>query len=55
MPVILVLFEMANGFFLFNGVPESLALLASGVGLVGATVVLRRLFKRHDEKSEGDN
>ena len=29
-------------------VPESLALLLFGVCLIGATLVLRRLLKRHD-------
>lgn len=51
---LVVLIEILNGNPLFAGVPESLALLAFGMGLFGATAAARRFFKRHDEAREND-
>lgn len=42
------LFEVSNGNMILGFVPESLALLLFGVCLIGATLVLRRLFNRQD-------
>ena len=52
MLAIAFLFEFSKGFWLLAVVPESITLLVSGVGLVGATMILRRVFKRRDEKTE---
>ena len=49
------LIEILNVNLLLMVVPESLMLLASGVGLIGATVAMRRFFKRRDEKIEEGN
>ena len=43
--------EVLYGYLLSVLVPESLALLVSSVGLIGATVVLRRFLKRRDGKT----
>jgi hypothetical protein len=37
---------------LFFAVPESLTVLAFGIGLIGATAGLRWVLKRRDEKLE---
>lgn len=43
------LIDASNGNLLFGTVvPEPLALLVFGVGLVGATVGLRKILRRHD-------
>jgi hypothetical protein len=44
------LIEISNGSMILGLVPESLALLIFGVGLVGSTFVLRRMFNRHDQE-----
>lgn len=55
MLTILFLIKSLNVYLFSIVVPESLTLLVSGVGLIGATVVLRRIFKRRDEKDESEN
>jgi len=42
------LIEVSNGNMILGFVPESLALMLFGICLIGATLVLRRMFKRHD-------
>jgi hypothetical protein len=49
MLAVLFLIEVSNGNLILGFVPESLALLLFGVCLIGATLVLRRVFKRHDQ------
>lgn len=51
--VVSFLIEISNGYFLIGVVPESLALLLFGVGLVGVTVALRKFLKRRDQKIDG--
>ena len=51
MTVVLLFIEVSNGNMILGFVPESLALMLSGVGLIGATLVLRRVFKRHDREN----
>jgi hypothetical protein len=43
------LVDFTNGYLLLADVPESLALLVFGAGLMGAAFALRRLLKRYDE------
>lgn len=50
-----LLYEFSIGNFILNGVPESLTLLAFGVGLVGMTAGLRRFFKRRDNGKDHNN
>ena len=50
-----ILIEISSGNLLFAGVPESLTLLAFGVGLIGATAGLRRIFKRQDGTKSDHN
>jgi hypothetical protein len=45
---VLFLIDFTNGNMILGFVPESLALMLSGVGLIGATLIMRRVFKRHD-------
>jgi hypothetical protein len=54
MLTILFLIKSLNGYLFSIAVPESLTLLVSGMGLIGATVVLRRIFKRHDKDESGN-
>jgi hypothetical protein len=42
--------DLINGNLLSADIPEALALLVFGVSLIAATVGLRRLLKRYDEK-----
>jgi hypothetical protein len=48
----MILFEALIGQSLFAvAVPESLTLLGFGIGLIGATALLRRVLKRRDERA----
>ena len=50
MTFVLFLIEVSSGNMILGFVPESLALMLFGICLIGATLVLRRLFKRHDRE-----
>lgn len=47
---VLFLIDFSNGNMILGFVPESLALMLFGVGLIGSTLVMRRVFKRHDRE-----
>jgi hypothetical protein len=47
------LIEISNANLLFGFMPESVAVMLSGFCLVGVTVVLRRVLKRHDGEKAG--
>ena len=55
MLIVLFLIEGSNVNMILGFVPESLALMLFGVGLIGATLVLRRVFKRHDREKMAEN
>lgn len=42
--------DFINRYLLLADLPESLALLVFGAGLIGAAFGLRRLLKRYDEE-----
>ena len=50
MSAVLFLIDFSNGNLILGFVPESLALMLFGISLFGATLVLRRVFKRHDRQ-----
>lgn len=50
--VITFLTEVSEAQLFLFAVPESLTVLAFGIGLVGATAGLRWVLKRRDEKLE---
>lgn len=52
---VVFLFEASQEILFLTAVPESLIVLAFGVGLVGATAGLRWVLKRRDEKIEDKN
>ena len=47
-----ILTEISQEHLFLFAVPESLSVLAFGIGLVGATAGLRWVLKRRDEKLE---
>ena len=44
-----------NDLLLLGAPSESVALLMFGIGLIGATAMLRRILKRRDERIEEEN
>ena len=49
----MILLETSIGYSVFAvTVPESLTLLGFGIGLIGATALLRRVLKRRDQRAE---
>jgi hypothetical protein len=55
MQVIEFLVNASNGNWLFSVIPaEPLALLAFGIGLIGATAGLRRILKLRDDMKAND-
>ncbi len=52
MLALVFLIKSLNVYLLIAFPSESVALFASSVGLVGVTMILRRVFRRRDEKIE---
>lgn len=52
--LIVFLAKFINGILLFGFVPESAALLAFGVGLVGVTAVVRRFLKSGEKENDSE-
>ena len=50
--IVTLLLGISKGYLLLIVLSESMAVLAFGVGLVGATAGLRWFLRRHDEKIE---
>jgi hypothetical protein len=52
MLAILLFIDFSNGNTILGSVPESLALLLFGVGLIASTLIMRRALRRHDRRAE---